>query len=204
MSCMGEYIIRCFPPQDLLALLSFYNVDCGADELGIAGQKGHVKLYMFDGDANDMLGRGSLSGATLTMDRNGVSNNAYLFDGAGDVIEARRPRRDLQHPAAPYYITRQHLTTAPCSTLEQLTAACSTRQHPAAPTGGVIEARFCLQRRPGSAERTAAALQRPARLRARRSAQAAADSTDITGAVCSRPVQAQPAQTAQTSQAFKL
>jgi hypothetical protein len=36
------------------------------------------------------------------MDRNGVSNNAYLFDGAGDVIEvSTAPHSSIQRPDTP-------------------------------------------------------------------------------------------------------
>jgi hypothetical protein len=50
---------------------------------------GLVGYWGFDGDANDYSGNnihGSVNGASLTEDRFGESNSAYLFDGVDDVI----------------------------------------------------------------------------------------------------------------------
>ena len=78
--------------QDLLLILANFGAECGLDQsLLTTGMQGHVKLYMFDGDGNDMTGRGTVTGATLTTDRNGVTQNAYSFDGAGDLIVVTTP-----------------------------------------------------------------------------------------------------------------
>jgi hypothetical protein len=48
-----------------------------------------VAFYSFDGNANDMSGWGSngtVSGATLSTDREGNANSAYGFDGVNDYI----------------------------------------------------------------------------------------------------------------------
>lgn len=53
-------------------------------------QAGLVACYSFSGNANDGTGHGhngSISGATLTADRNGTGSSAYQFDGFNDYIE---------------------------------------------------------------------------------------------------------------------
>ena len=50
-----------------------------------------VAYYPFNGNANDESGNGSnatVSGATLTRDRNGNTDSAYSFDGKDDGIRA--------------------------------------------------------------------------------------------------------------------
>ena len=50
---------------------------------------GLVGWWPFNGNANDESGNGNngtVNGATLTSDRNGVTNTAYSFDGNGDFI----------------------------------------------------------------------------------------------------------------------
>jgi len=50
---------------------------------------GLVAEYLFNGNANDTSGNGNdgtVNGATLTTDRNGNANSAYLFDGVNDYI----------------------------------------------------------------------------------------------------------------------
>ncbi|WP_372846073.1 LamG domain-containing protein [Pontiella sp.] len=52
--------------------------------------EGLVAYYPFDGDAADATGNGhdgTVSGATLTSDREGVFDSAYEFDGVDDYIE---------------------------------------------------------------------------------------------------------------------
>ena len=49
-----------------------------------------VAYFPFDGDANDATGNnhhGSVSGATLTTDRFGKTNSAYIFNGSSDYID---------------------------------------------------------------------------------------------------------------------
>ncbi|HFA48832.1 MAG TPA: hypothetical protein ENJ95_07435, partial [Bacteroidetes bacterium] len=50
---------------------------------------GLIAYYTFDGNANDISGNGNngiVNGATLTTDRLGNNNSAYLFDGQNDFI----------------------------------------------------------------------------------------------------------------------
>jgi hypothetical protein len=50
---------------------------------------GLVGWWPFNGNANDESGNGNngtVNGATLTSDRNGITNKAYSFDGNGDFI----------------------------------------------------------------------------------------------------------------------
>ncbi|MBF0390112.1 MAG: LamG domain-containing protein, partial [Desulfamplus sp.] len=50
---------------------------------------GLVAYYPFNGNANDESGKGhhgTVTGATLTADRNGKANSAYSFDGVDDYI----------------------------------------------------------------------------------------------------------------------
>ena len=54
---------------------------------------GLVAHYPFNGNANDESGNsndGTVNGATLTNDRFGNANSAYLFDGTDDIIEVLR------------------------------------------------------------------------------------------------------------------
>jgi hypothetical protein len=57
---------------------------------GTIPTNGLVAYYPFNGNANDHSGNnnnGTVHGATLTADRHGVSNRAYLFDGIDNYIE---------------------------------------------------------------------------------------------------------------------
>lgn len=57
---------------------------------GTIPTNGLVAYYPFNGNANDESGNnnnGTVSGATLTSDRKGNANKAYLFDGTNDYIE---------------------------------------------------------------------------------------------------------------------
>lgn len=50
-----------------------------------------VQHWPFDGDATNAVSGGvdaTVSGATLTTDRNGIANSAYYFDGTDDKMEA--------------------------------------------------------------------------------------------------------------------
>jgi hypothetical protein len=53
----------------------------------------HKALYLFDGNANDSAGtaHGTVEGATLTADRFGTANSAYLFDGSAAFISTPTP-----------------------------------------------------------------------------------------------------------------
>jgi hypothetical protein len=51
---------------------------------------GLVGYWPFNGNANDESGNGNngtVNGATLTSDRNGIANSAYSFDGVNDFIQ---------------------------------------------------------------------------------------------------------------------
>jgi hypothetical protein len=55
---------------------------------------GLVGWWPFNGNANDESGNGNngtVNGATLTTDRNGVANQAYSFDGVNDYINVINP-----------------------------------------------------------------------------------------------------------------
>ena len=56
-----------------------------------AATSGLVAYYPFSGNANDASGNGynlTVSGATLTTDRNGTANSAYLFNGSSSGMSA--------------------------------------------------------------------------------------------------------------------
>ena len=60
---------------------------------------GLVAYYPFNGDANDESGNGNdgtVNGATLTLDRNGVADSAFDFDG-DDFIKALDSELSLIH-----------------------------------------------------------------------------------------------------------
>jgi len=57
---------------------------------GFVPTNGLIASYSFDGNANDGSGNGlngTVNGATLTEDRFGNANSAYLFDGINDYIK---------------------------------------------------------------------------------------------------------------------
>lgn len=59
---------------------------------------GLVLCFPFNGNANDESGsgnHGTVGGATLTSDRNGVPNAAYLFDGVNDYIDLSKNLNDM-------------------------------------------------------------------------------------------------------------
>ncbi|MBF0111389.1 MAG: hypothetical protein HQK74_01480, partial [Desulfamplus sp.] len=63
---------------------------------------GLVAYYPFNGNANDESGKGhhgTVTGATLTADRNGKANSAYSFDGVDDVIKTSSVNWDLSSKA---------------------------------------------------------------------------------------------------------
>jgi hypothetical protein len=70
-------------------------VDALSDSGGVWGLDSDIDAnliayYPFDGDARDESGldhHGTVFGATLTNDRNGNPNRAYLFDGINDYID---------------------------------------------------------------------------------------------------------------------
>ena len=73
----------------LLILLSFnaysQNIPSYVPTNGLVG------WWPFNGNANDESGNGNhgtVNGASLTSDRNGVANKAYSFDGVDDFIDA--------------------------------------------------------------------------------------------------------------------
>jgi hypothetical protein len=65
----------------LIAILAFLPL--------YAQPTGYVAYWPFDGNAQDQSGNlnhGTVSGATLTTDRDGATNSAYYFDGVDDYI----------------------------------------------------------------------------------------------------------------------
>ena len=51
---------------------------------------GLVGYWPFNGNANDISGNGNngtVNGATLTSDRNGVANKSYSFDGVTNLLK---------------------------------------------------------------------------------------------------------------------
>ena len=63
---------------------------------------GLVGYWPFNGNANDESGNGNngtVNGATLTTDRFGISNSAYIFDGLNDFISISNST-SLQFPAS--------------------------------------------------------------------------------------------------------
>jgi hypothetical protein len=83
-------------PQTLLATLVVLLVFAGcaskqpSPNLCASVCDGLVAYYPFYGDATDKSGNGhdgKVIGATLTKDRNGYPNSAYLFNGKGSMIE---------------------------------------------------------------------------------------------------------------------
>ena len=60
--------------------------------------KGLVAYYPFNGNANDESGNGNdgtVYGATLTKDKFGNDESAFIFDGVDDYIEKESPNQDL-------------------------------------------------------------------------------------------------------------
>jgi hypothetical protein len=71
----------------LLAVISLMAVEHSTAQIV---KKGLVGYWPFNGNANDESvnnNHGSVTGATLTKDRFGISNSAYKFDGNADYID---------------------------------------------------------------------------------------------------------------------
>jgi hypothetical protein len=76
----------------LLTINTFAQVPSYVPTTGLVG------WWPFNGNANDESGNGNngtVNGATLTSDRNGVANKAYSFDGVNDYIQAFNPLGNL-------------------------------------------------------------------------------------------------------------
>jgi len=76
-------IVRC---DNIWSIWSFTTLPSS----GTIPTDGLVAYYPFNGNANDQSGNnnnGTVYGATLTADRHGISNRAYLFDGIDNYIE---------------------------------------------------------------------------------------------------------------------
>jgi hypothetical protein len=68
----------------------FIACTCFAQVPNYVSTNGLVGWWPFNGNANDESGNGNngtVNGATLTSDRNGVSNKAYFFDGINNRIQ---------------------------------------------------------------------------------------------------------------------
>ena len=64
-----------------------------------APTNGLVGYWGFDGDAKDYSGNnnhGTVNGATLTTDRNGVANKAYSFDGSDEIVVGNNSSLNFQ------------------------------------------------------------------------------------------------------------
>lgn len=69
----------------ILLTLAFFTISIGA-----FSQAGLLGSYSFNGNANDVSGNGNngtINGATLTTDRFGNPNSAYLFNGINSYID---------------------------------------------------------------------------------------------------------------------
>ncbi len=76
------------PPRGILLGLVVLGVSSSLAHADL--RAGLVAHYTFDGNADDASGNGhhgTVNGATLTADRDGVPNRAYLFDGVDDFIQ---------------------------------------------------------------------------------------------------------------------
>jgi hypothetical protein len=77
--------------QQILLLLCFFLFSIGANSQTIPSYvptNGLVAYWPFNGNANDESGNGNhgtVNGATLTSDRNGVAGKAYSFDGISKI-----------------------------------------------------------------------------------------------------------------------
>ncbi len=70
--------------------LIFISVHSTAQIPSYVPSNGLVGWWPFNGNANDESGNinnGTVNGATLTTDRNGITNSAFSFDGINDFIE---------------------------------------------------------------------------------------------------------------------
>ena len=80
---------------------------------------GLVAYYPFNGNANDQSGNGNhgtVNGATLTSDRNGVENSSYLFDNSNISIENQFYNNGYET----YTINIWFLTNNPSKTMQCL------------------------------------------------------------------------------------
>jgi hypothetical protein len=84
----------------LLAMLFFAHISLKAQIIN----SGLIAYYPFNNNATDQSGfshNGTVNGATLTTDRNGAANSAYLFNGTSNYIEVTdqflRLRRSASH-----------------------------------------------------------------------------------------------------------
>ena len=74
----------------LFGAIALSSLSFGQNVPSYVPTNGLVGWWPFNGNANDESGNGNhgtVNGATLTTDRNGVTNNAYSFDGTNNYIE---------------------------------------------------------------------------------------------------------------------
>ena len=72
-----------------ISLLAMFLVCIGICDSKASLVDGLIGWYQFSGNVNDSSGLGNnatVVGATLTADRFGSANSAYLFDGVNDYI----------------------------------------------------------------------------------------------------------------------
>ena len=101
-----------------IGVLNLYDalIDVGLhphEDTDVLPENGLVAYYPFNGDANDESGHGndgSRHGATLTFDREGKNNSAFLFDGNGDKILVS-DNSELKFGTGPFSISLWTRTT---------------------------------------------------------------------------------------------
>jgi hypothetical protein len=75
--------------KKLTFILCFYTINLFAQVPGYVPTSGLIGYWPFNGNANDVSGNGhngTVNGAVLSQDRNGINNSAYIFNGTSDNI----------------------------------------------------------------------------------------------------------------------
>ena len=74
----------------------------GVEEIGSVSTQGLVAYYPFNGNANDQSANGNngtVNGATLAMNRFGVPNQAYYFNGNAGITIPDSPSLEVNGSA---------------------------------------------------------------------------------------------------------